>query len=294
MIRVQTQYELIQQLKRRTRDTSDNRWSAVEKYDAINYAILSWGKRVLVPYVYTISGGWVSSTRQYTLPDYIHPPIDPQIKRGSNDYWELLTSYELSTDTGTGTLLTLAFYPSSDTARVIWWDVNSTVPTTVATVSTTISSSDTTLITSATDLVADNGFIKIDNEWIQYSGKTIGTSTTTLNNLVRACFDTTAASHTSSTSIYWGVGAHRDDLYVQLLDQATAHLHSLLITDGAAHEMEAHQFNMRYYQQRADEFWRRYAPLRSPKMVLSRQAIGDTRGHTDFRYPLSFGDYYPY
>lgn len=293
MIRVRTQYELYLELRRRLRDTSDARWSAVEKYDALNYAILSWGTRVLVPYVYTISGGWVTTTRQYTLPDYVRGKIDPQIKVGSNDYWEAITSYEIFPDTGTGTLLTLAFYPRTDTARVLWWAENSMVPNVVTTLNTTISSSDTSLITDTTAPVGDAGFVKIGNEWMQYSGITIGTSTTTLNNLVRACFDTTAASHTSTASVYWGVAVHRDDLYIQLLDQASAHLHSMLITDGAAHEMEAHQWNLRYYQQRADEFWRRYAPARSPKMVLGRNAIGDTNGHTAHRYPLSGGDYLP-
>ena len=87
-----------------------------------------------------------------------------------------------------------------------------------------------------------------------YGGYSVGATTTTLTNLVRGINETVAASHTSTTNIYFGIAAHRQDLYDQLINQVTAKLHALFLTNASPQETEHHVFQVRYYQQLADEF----------------------------------------
>jgi hypothetical protein len=288
-IHILTQYELLQRINRQLRDTVNERWSTIEKYDAINHAVQKWGTKVMVPYVYSLDD-WVSNTREYSLPAYVHEPLDPQYKIDGEDIWGTFPAYEVMPTTGSGTLLVLAFYPPSVDARVIWWTRNSIVPTTVTTVSVELSAVATSLTVASAIDVADAGFIKIDSEWIQYAGRVRGASTTVLSNLVRACFGTTAAVHTTTTSVYWGVAVHRTDLYEQLFHQAAAYLFSLFLTDGSAQEREQHQFNMRWNQQEADKYWPNHTMPRAPKMVLGKGAIGHVYGG-EYRDLLTFGDY---
>jgi hypothetical protein len=288
-IHILTQAELLARINRMLRDPVNERWSTVEKYDAVNQAIQKWGTKVMVPYVYSLDD-WTSNTREYALPAYVHEPLDPQYKISGEDIWGTFPSYDVMPTTGSGTLLVLAFYPPSVDARVIWWTRNSIVPTAVTTVSVEINSTATSLtVTSAVD-VADAGFIKIDSEWIQYAGRVRGASTTVLSNLVRACFGTTAATHTVSTSVYWGVAVHRSDLYEQLYHQAAAYLFALFLTDGSAQEREQHQFNMRWHQQEADKYWANHTMPRPPKMVLGKGAIGYVYGDS-YRDRRTQGDY---
>jgi hypothetical protein len=116
--------------------------------------------------------------------------------------------------------------------------------------------------------------VKIEQEWLQYAGVTLGASTTTLNNLVRGCFDTTAAAHNTTTAVNFGVAVHRMDLYQQLYAHATAFLHGLYLTDAGVTEKEVHQWGIRYWQQMADDYWKTYTPARSPQFVLSPEATG--------------------
>jgi len=63
----------------------------------------------------------------------------------------------------------------------------------------TITSTATTITLSSTVGLPASGFVKIDNETINYSY----ISGNTLNNCFRAQNDTTAASHTTGTAVYW-------------------------------------------------------------------------------------------
>lgn len=270
-----TQTELLNRTERRQRDTTNKRWTDAEIYEAINDSIEAWGQRVLSPYVYTLTDGLESDSREYTLPQYVHSPMDLQIRVPGEEMWTAITSFHVLPDSGTGQLLNLGYSPPNAEARIVWWGRNSIVPTTVPTLSSTIDADDTSLTVNAAIDIADAGFIKIEQEWIQYAGKVVGASTTTLSNLVRGVFGTTAAGHNSATAVNWGTTVHRQDLFQQLRYQVSANLHALFLTDASSSEKETHQWAMRYWQQKADEYWRTYTPARSPKFRLSRESIGD-------------------
>jgi hypothetical protein len=285
-----TQAELQTRLKRMMRDTQHERYSSVETYDAINSALQKWGPRVLIPYVYTLAD-WDSNTREYELPTYVHQPLDAQFKLHDELTWQSFPAYDVQADGSGDNLLALAFFPPNADARVVWWGRNSPVPTTLATLSNQIVAADTTMQVTGVLDVADAGYVKIDFEWIQYAGRVKGSGVTVFSNLQRGCFDTTAATHNSSTTMYWGVAVHRADLYEQLFHQACAYLFGLFLTEGSAQEREQHQFNMRWHQQEAHECWKLYTPSHSPKFILSREAIGPvysgyphTRSDSQYRW----------
>jgi hypothetical protein len=56
------------------------------------------------------------------------------------------------------------------------------------------------------------------------------------------------------------------------------------MTNASSHEMEQHQFSVRWWQQQADEFWRRYTPMRSPKTKLTRDGLILTGGPREYQY----------
>ncbi len=284
---LKTQLELLADVRRRMRDPEGNRWTDEEVYVAINDCLLTWNKRVTIPHLYTLSDGWVAGTSDYALPSYIRGAIDPQQKRYSSRWpnvsgigleaetWVDMPSFSLEPDGTGGQVLRLDFSPATDDARLIWWSHNGPVPLSAPALNATIDSDDTSLVLStAVSDIDPAGYIKIDSEWLHYAGVAVGTSTTTLSNLLRACNGTTAASHTSTTSVYWGVGCHRSDLYGQLYNHCRGFLHGLFLTDGAESEKTHHERQAMYYSDMANRFWRGYTPNRKTKLRLGREGVG--------------------
>lgn len=283
---VRTQLELLAELRRRMRDPEGNRWTDEEIYTAINDALLTWHKRVSIPHLYTLSAGWVAGTASYALPSYIRGPIDPQQRRYSSNYpyslsgneaptWVDMPAFTVEPDGSGGQVLRLDFNPATDDARIIWWMYNGPVPLSVPALNATITSASTSLVLStAVSEIDEAGYIKIDSEWIHYAGASIGSATTTLSNLLRAVNGTTAATHTSTTSVYWGVGSHRGDLYGQLYNHCRGFLHGLFLTDGAESEKTHHERQAMYYSDMATRFWRGYMPNRKTKLRLGREGVG--------------------
>lgn len=282
-----TQSELLAIIEARIRDASNARWTDSEIYQAINQGIRKWGDKVVIPFVYSLSSS--SSDREYQLPYYVHGIIDPQFKATNSDIWQDFPGACTIVDDGTGSrLLQLAFYPKNSSARIVYWARNSPVfvPSglTLPTVSGTLQANETSLTISSVQAgIADTGYVKIDQEWIGYAGRVAGATTTTLNNLIRGCFGTTAASHSSSI-INMGIVVHRDDLYEQLIAQTLANLHSLYLSDASTTEKEKHQWAMRYFQQQADEFWRTYKHPRPTRFRLTRQGVGQV--HHGYSFPV--------
>lgn len=289
-----TQLQLSDELAARLRDPTNVRWTAVEKYNAINHAVQMWGNRVLIPFIYTPSD-WVYNTRQYTLPSYVHEPIQVFWKsNATSPIWKEFVAFDVGVEAGAGTNLTFEFYPYPSQARVVWWGRNSQVPTTVPTISgSSITDTSTSVTVGAAVDCSDSGFVKIEAEWIQYAGVTRAAATTTLTNLIRGCFGTTAASHNTAVSVYWGVAVHMQSLFEQLMAEAMAYLHQLYLNLAAVTEKETYQWNMRYWKQQADDFWMTYVPAYSPKMVPSLRGFGEPLDDT---YPSLWSTYpdYPY
>jgi hypothetical protein len=283
------QNDLLVGIKQRMRDADGQRWTATEIYNSLNDGIRIWARKVTVPLLYTITNGFVSGVYEYSLPVYIREPMDVQLKRyliqtldglpvrstslGAST-WEDVPGYNLEPDGDGGQKLRLDVTIGATEGRVIWHAQNGTVPTSVQTLSADITDTATSLTLASNPLIGDAGYIKIESEWIAYGGYSVGATTTTLTNLVRGVNETTAASHTAATNVYFGIAAHRQDLFEQLINQVTAKLHALFLTNASPQETEHHVFQVRYYQQLADEFWQRYTPQRGAKMKLTRQGKG--------------------
>mgnify|MGYP007073181607 CR=1 FL=1 len=269
------------------RDSSNERWTALEVYQAINRALLSWWDRVKIPHMYSMPDGWDSQTYEYTLPSYIRPPLQPQLQRTmpvhyptivdstTTSTWVDINAYEVHPATD-GTLeLQLEQLPYNEPGRIIWWGRQGPVPaiSTLPALNANIDADDTSLVLDTAALeVEDAGYVKIDEEWIAYAGLTRGATTTTLSNLLRGMYDTTATSHTSSTTVYWGIAADSVGLFGQLQDQTMFHLHELFMTDASARERSHHGVMMKLYMDKADNFWKTYAGNvdRSPRLILQR------------------------
>lgn len=284
---LETQADVLTQVRQRVRDTANRRWSQTEVYNAVNDSLRKWSTKVFTPFIYTLPDGFDIATYTYALPWYITPPIDVETRRliyldglqiqfADTEYtYQDVPAYRIESDGSGGQTLRLEIQPYDADARVIWWGTNGPVPLTVPTLNANITTTTATTCTiGATPIIGPSGYIKIDDEWMQYSGYTQASSTTTLQNLIRGVNGTTAATHTSGTSVYWGIAAHRVDLFTQLYEDTLAAMHNLFLQDASPKEIEHHTFQVRYHQQVADEFWRKYTPNRPPKMRLSRAGIG--------------------
>lgn len=293
---LRTQVELLQDMRRRMRDPDGARWPDYEVYTGINDTLLTWQNRVTIPHLYTVSGGWVAGTVEYTLPAYMRGHIDPQVKRYSSYYpnvsgigleaetWVDVQAFTVEPDGSGGQKLRFEFAPSTDDGRIIWWSHNGPVPLTAPALNAQIDSDDTSLVlSSAVTDIDQAGYIKIDSEWLHYAGVTYGASTTTLSNLLRGVNSTTAATHDSSTAVYWGIGCHRSDLYGQLYNATRSFLHALFLTDAADAERTHHERQAMYYADVARGFWRSYVPNRKPKLRLGREAVG-TLDESGYQY----------
>lgn len=284
---LKTQKEVADGIKARLRDTDEDRWEDAEVYRALNDSMSEWAGRVFVPYIYTITGGFLSSQSTYSLPSYIPEDIQPQrlISRywdegnennnDSSEYiWVDVQQWGLEPDGEGGQTLRVEISSnqfSNTDGRVLWWGENGFVPESVQALNAGITSSDTSLTIAAQPFIPDFGYIKIGNEWMLYAGVTYGASTLTLTGLTRAVRGT-AASHSADDEVLWGVAAPQQALFAQLNNQLRAHMHELLMTVSSTEETQQHQWQMRWNQQKADEYWMRHTPNRSTRIRIGRRS----------------------
>lgn len=272
---LRTYAELATAISARMRDVAAARWSATELAACLNRAVEAWQGRVGVWCTWDIAGGWASDSYELAVPDWMPDGIRVQLQWGSQNaqpiQWNELRDWVMEPTTAGGRVIRAPFITATMglpvAARLLYWAVNGAQPTEQATLSSTITAAVKTATASITlPNVAGVGWVKIHEEWIQYQGLSRGASTTGLLNLVRGLQGTTAASHTASAEILWGVGAPQATFFDQLLDQACANLHELYLNDASPKERDIHERMISYYQNRADMFWRRMAPTRSPRI----------------------------
>ena len=284
---LRTQSSLLAEIRRMMRDPAgeNSRWTDAEIYDAINTALDSWHGRVQVPRFYDID--WVSGTYEYTLPDYINADtMDVQAKHtiwGLNatteDEWgetyeDMVAWHVIPSSTGGQTLVVEHTTYSTD-GRIIWWGYNGRIPTTIPTLDDGITATATTaeLATVVTD-IGRSGYVKIGNEWLSYAGYSDDASNSTLAAMVRGLDGTTAAIHAAAAQVEFGVAAPDGRLWGQLFNQVAAELHRMFLTNGGPNEGEHHERILGLHEKRVNDFWRSWSPVRPPKVVLSRRAIG--------------------
>jgi hypothetical protein len=300
---LRTTADLEEDLAQRMNDWPDDTWTTSQKLQGLNASLNLWVPRVRVPFLYTISGGFVSGTYIYDLPDYIEGPIDVQFKALTGYYigsqssddrrWEYVNAFDVDVSSDGGRELRLHYDVFNTDARIFWWGFNGPIPRTsshpVTDGGVTIGA--TSLDIASQPVIGQAGYVKVDNEWMSYAGYDENTDgTLTLENLGRGQFNTTAAAHGSGDTVNWGIAAPRRDLYEQLMYEAAAYLHMLKLNDASQQERSHHTDQMLTYKQMADEFWNRYYSQRPARFRLSRRAIGPGVGTMDYRVVTSTGN----
>lgn len=289
-VSVRTIDEIKDDIRAEVNDSGSSRWASdAQVYRGMNEALRKWGDKCAVPMLYTITGGFVSGTYDYTLPDYVDGPIRVEHKRPVGlDYdsgddtsriWETVTAYDVVPNSTGGRVLRLHYSPESVDAQIIFYAKQGPIPVaaTAPTLNADMTTSSTTLTIGSKPVVARAGYVKIDNEWMSYAGVTEGASSLTLNNLVRGLFSTTAATHDGTgtpASVKWGVGTHNIRLYNHMNYMTCAYLHKLYLNKAIADQRDHHMDQMRYYMQVAMEEWRAIPQAKPVQFKLSRAAIG--------------------
>lgn len=270
---LRTYAEMVTAIQNLARDTTPVRWTAAETRRALSRAVEGWNGRVSVEAVYTLPGGWSTNQYEYELPDYVRYAIRPQAKHaGDADdvvTWSNVNRFTVHANANGGRTLHVDSPPDGD-GRILYRTRNSPAPTTDPALSVSLASADTSATVGTVIDAAETGWAKIDGEWIQYAGVTRGTSSTTLDNLVRAGFGTAAATHSIAATVFWGIAAPSQELFTQLYDQTLSYLHEMFITNGSPTEQETHERMMLFYEERTKAFWRRWTPS-APIMTLAER-----------------------
>ena len=280
---LRSQSDLLTEIKAKTRVGSTARWSDPEYYYALNEVLTSWGDKVKFPHIYTITNGWQSNDYDYALPVYVRPPIFPQLYRripyteyaveSTTNTWQDIPGWELEPDGSGGTVLRLFAPPRTLDGRVLFYSPNSRVPTTIPTTSGSTSDTATTMTIGSAIDVDDVGYVKVNAEWMAYYGVTRNSATTVLNNLVRALYGTTAATHNTLSSATWGVAYDDTRLLNLLWDGWRAYLHAYFLQDGGVHETMRHEKALGLYEGKVAAFWPTYHPQRKRGGIsLNRKA----------------------
>lgn len=276
---LRTQTSLIGMIRSMMRDAGGVRWTDAEMYTAVNLALDVWASRVSAPMLYALSG--YEPGDAVTLPGYIRPPVQPQVQYAGSEEWVDVPDWTAPPDDTDRLTLSMEAGSGVQAARILWRFRNGYVPTTLPTLDEDIDADDDELIFVGVQEIGDAGYIKIDDEWIQYAGVERESGETTLLNLVRGVNGTTPASHAGlvpaspgppivpavpGATITGGIAAPTTDLWVQLFDQAAVFAHEMFLGNASPQERDAHERAISYHTNRADMFWRRYAPARAPRM----------------------------
>ncbi|MBP8291372.1 MAG: hypothetical protein KAX65_01290 [Caldilineaceae bacterium] len=269
MLYLRNQYDLLNNVESHMRDTSNYRWSEIEIYGALNDAVRSWHGRVSVPATYAPGTNWPDDVHVIDVPVGIDPetaviqirylPVENSVDQV--DTWYDVNGWRTEPTEAFGGQLRVNFQPTSE-YRLLYWFANGTMPTTAPTLGSELSDVATSVTLTTTADVGESGFLQIENEWIHYRGIERGATTLTCQNLTRGLLTSIAATHATSTPVYWCVGTTRQDLYNQLLDQARAFLHELTLIAAAPQSRDVHERMVSYYQARADAYWRKHTPER--------------------------------
>lgn len=267
---LKAQNAILADLRARVRDNGAERWTDAECYGAINDALLTWQERVRIPHLYTISGGWLSGTLEYTLPDWIRSnAIQPQMKglaqsalsyRLTSETWQDIPGWRIEPNASNGRVLKFSVSPYSTDGRLIWWGSNMPLPIAIPATSGSTAADATSMVLAGVVDCHEYGWVKVGTEWIQYAGVDRGATTTTLTNCVRGLAQGGSAGVIStSTSVYFGIAMSKTELYRVLMDQAIVHLHELYLGNASSKEKQTHQELIGFYDGRVREFWKNWS-----------------------------------
>lgn len=284
---------LLGDLRASLRDDGATRWTDPELYRCINRAIDGWVGRVSYPSVYTFT--FAAGVYEYTLPFYIaNTRWYVQEQPTSTLWWrDVVMGIDIYPN-GEGGMTLRYERPFSGEARVVYWSENGRVPLSGANITL-----DGSITSSATTLTVNNpgqfdvgrrGYVFIQDpdhlssEYIGYNSKAGLVSNLQLAGLERGANETVPWSHSDEDPVEWCVAVPDGSLWQQLLYQAQSYAHALLLSGAPAQETEHHQYQMQWYQQQADDFWKRWSPMVGPRVRIQTPT-----GH--FHYDNQFGNY---
>lgn len=282
---LRSQTEMLADLQALMRDNGAVRWTAAEVYGAFNRALGDWQGRVSLPALYApASLAWSLTQYEYDLPSYINenriqpqylaPIYQPGVILPTNaTTWLDLMGWTVEPTATGGRKLRFAQPPTNTAGRIIHWLTPTKIPTTEPTLGSSLAAGATSAVLGSVVDCDNVGWVKIDKECIGYSGMTRTASQTTLLNLVRGQSDTTDVLHNSGTNVTFCVGYPRADVLNQLYDRSMAWLHTMFMGNAAPQERDVHGQMIRLFNQRADDFWRKWQPQRAPRMVLSWRSV---------------------
>lgn len=273
-----------------TAGTSNARWSVSQHYHALNYAIRQMAGKVSIPHLYTVSGGWVRGTYEYTLPDYMDESIEPQFKVPglpsdiilpsglSDERWEVFARWTIEPNANGGYTLRLPVNPRTADGRILWFASNGPVPTgsTLPTLNADMTASGTSFSIGSKPNTGKSGYVKIDSEWMFYAGVTEGTNSLTFNNLVRGLNGTTAATHDGSSNpatVTWGIAVTDPRQWDWLFFLCAAFLHLLPLNLAADVQRDYHEFQLRYFQKMANDYEAKMISKRSGRIRLHSSKV---------------------
>jgi len=270
---LRTRTQLIEDVAVRLRDAAHRRWSIEEIARALNDGLMHWGGRVQVEMVSALTlapGQFV-----YALPAVTPLNVRVMARRNDGDEWWDLLSWEVRPTSSGGVELRLGTDPGTTMeAQVIWWGENGRLPEEeeLPTLMEELSPSGLSYFVLDGEYgdLGPVGWAKIDDEWFCYAGVEAGDEETRLTILYRS----KGVMHAYGAAVDFGVAMPDIRLLTQLYAAALGSLHALQLTEAPGQEAEQHQWQMRWWQQQADEFWQTWQPTRAPRMVLGRRALG--------------------
>lgn len=290
---LKTQTELLDEIRAETGDpSSGGLWTTPNIYRAINRTLNVWSGKVVLPRLYSFTGGFVSGTWQYSVPTYIRGDVEVEIRLAIHSVlgvvqeddetltWTTVFSGFLEPDSASGESAVFRFHtlPYTQDGRIKWWAANGSIPTpaTLPKTSGALTSSDTSVTITTTSFVSDVGWIKINAEYMSYAGISRTATTVTLSNVQRGLFGSTAASHLTAQDVDWCVGADDPALWEHLLRQSIAFLHESRLHRGAVQDRANHEKMVNHMMAQADSLWRTsgYVTQKNPRLMLDQTALG--------------------
>lgn len=286
---LKTASQMRSEMRQYVRDPSSatERWSDDEYYLALNRALRSLTGRVYVPALYTLTGGFTSGVYEYTLPDYVREPFSVELRRelsslllqgsdgGTTDFtWKQVIGWRTEPDGSGGQKLRLHSLPFDVSARIIYFVENGSVPIDAVTLAANVDTDDTTITVTTSEDVPPTGWIKINSEWIEYHGRDKASASVTLNNVLRARYDTSAGSHVLGDTVLWGVAVDQPQVWnvIDLLWEIE--LHRFFLTQAAQEERRRHQEQIMWLDGQVKDFWQKeYVSQVTPSFVLGERAF---------------------
>lgn len=273
-MKIRSYSDLVATLRNRMRDGGEERWSSAEMRQALMNGVQEWAGRVNVEQEYSVT--WSSDSYTVALPEYVIEPLTPYVQPPLSDWqqqalpaqadrqWAPFINWRVEPDGSGGRVLRVPHLYDAP-GKILYWIENGAMPAD-GTLDGAITAAATTITLASVDDLPMNGYALIGDEIIGYAG--VDAAAVQLLNVQRGLLASAAASHSNGATVAWAVAAPVTILFNQLFDAAMAELHGLYLTDASPQERAHHERLTMYHRTLADQFWRRWTPMRRPRLMI--------------------------